>query len=185
MARKAVAAQRDFAAEMRAIVAAECIGTYVATDKANEIVDKLTATDAALLIGFSRQLLVNHIREFINANNRTQRASSRRAAQRTATQQQLQRALETGDTTELAPRTNFLGQFYVVNAERLQMPYGQTGRPERQFIIADYKNRAYSMGLQRAFHEAVQKRCGNKITGQVFDEDKLAALYRHVVGETD
>lgn len=180
----AVAAKRDFAAEMRAIVGAECIGTYIATEKANEIVDQLTVNDPALLIGFSRQLLVAHIRDFINTNNRVQRANSRRSAQRAATQQRFQRALETGDTTELTPRLGLLDNFHVINAEGRQMVYRDTGKPERLFIIQDYGNRERSMGLQRAFHEAVQRKCGNRITGAVFNEDKLADLYRQIVGET-
>lgn len=190
MARRAAPVDRDYAAEMLAIVKAETVGAYRAPDVAAEIVAKLRATDPDLLIGFFglERTMVSGLRDYINHLNRARREGNRRKAreaQREETQARFAEAVRTGDVSQLraTPGTDFLGERFVVNEDGLQLPFGQTGKPERLFIIEDYAGRVKWNGLHLAYHGAVQRKCGNRITGQVFSEDKLASLYRSIVGE--
>lgn len=181
--------ERDYAAEMLAIVKAEMGGPFTAPELAAELVAKLRVTDPDLLIGFFglERTMVNSLREYILTLNRSWRANDRRKArlaQQNETRERFERAVAEGDPAPLreVSATNFLGQRFVVNEDGLQVPYSKTGKPERLFIINDYAARERWEGLHKAYHMAVQRKAGNRITGDVFSEERLAKLYLSIVG---
>lgn len=170
---------RDYAAEMRAVIDAEAQGTYAAPVVAQHIVEKLRATDPDLLIGYLEAQAVQIIRHAINQRDCSVRTHNRITASRSVFRAAAD-AADAGDDEAL--RTNFLGEPYQIE-DGSKVPFGLTGPDERLFIMADYQARADRNLMRRAFVAAVHKKAGKRITGDVFDEERLAALWNSISGD--
>jgi hypothetical protein len=164
---------RDYAAEMRAVIDAEAQGTYASPVVAQHIVDKLRATDADLLSGWLDAQAVQFVRHAINLRDCSTRGHNRTAVSRSVFRRAAEEFAEGNDE---ALTTNFLGEVYVVDGG-MRMPLAQMGRPERLFAADDYDGRARENAMRSAFLRAIDKKAGRRLTGEVFEEDKLAALW--------
>lgn len=167
---------RDYAADMRAVIDAETSnGPYVSAVVAAHIVEKLTATDPDLLDGWLRVGAVGFLRHAINLRDCAVRTSARHSAGRSV----FARAAEdyaAGDEGALA---GFLDTRHVMeDGSRIRL--GEMRKAELIYVADDYKRRAKDALLQEAFLRALSRKVGNRRVSDVFDDAKLAALWRSI-----
>lgn len=164
---------RNYAAEMRALIDAETAGgPYVSAQVAERIVEKLTATDPDLLSGWLHAQAVQFVRMSINARDCSQRTHARLTASRSVFRNAAD-AAEGGDTEALS---TWLTTVYVIeDGSRVRL--AEMRKPELLFVADDYGRRAADALLQEAFLRALAKKVGSKQVSDVFDEDKLSALW--------
>lgn len=164
---------RNYAAEMRALIDAETAGgPYVSAQVAERIVEKLTATDTDLLSGWLHAQAVQILRVAINQRDCSQRTHARMTASRSVFRNAAQ-AAEAGDTEELG---SFLATVYVIeDGSRVRL--AEMRKPELLFVAEDYGRRAADSLLQEAFLRALAKKVGQRKVSDVYDEDKLSALW--------
>lgn len=169
---------RDYAAEMRALMDAEAVGTYASPVVAAGIVEKLRATDPDLLSGWLDLGAVSFVRDAINQRDSSVRTHNRMTASRSVFRRAAE-AAEQGDEEEL--RTNFLGEVYVVE-DGMKMPLRDMKAAELTFAADDFTQRANENAMRAAFLRALARKCSRKPVGEVFDEDKLAELWCSISG---
>lgn len=164
---------RDYAAEMRAAIDAETSGgPYISAVVAAHIVEKLMATDPDLLDGWLHAGAANFIRLSINHRDSSQRTHARMTAGRSVFRRAAEDYQE-GDDEALA---NFLGTVYVVeNGSRVRL--GEMHKPDLLFAADAYQSRAAENALQEAFLRALARKVGNRRVSDMFDDEKLAAMW--------
>jgi len=172
---------RDYAAEMRAVIDAEAQGTYASPVVAQQIVDKLRATDPELLSGYLDAQAVQIIRHAINLRDCSVRTHNRVAATRSVFRSAAE-AAEAGDEEPL--RTHFLAEVYLVEGG-LKMPLREMRAAELTFAADDFARRASEHLMREAFLRALAKKCRTRPVGEVFSEDKLAALWNSISGSAE
>lgn len=172
--------ERNYAAEMRAVIDAETgEGAYFAPTVAEHIVSKLRATDPDLLRGWLDGQAVSFVRDAINQRDCSTRTHNRIAARRSVFRQAAE-AAEAGDPEPL--KTNFMGEVYVIE-DGSKVPLREMRKPELLFAADDFNRRANENALRAAFLTVLAKKVGNRKVSDVFDEDKLAAAWRSISGE--
>lgn len=169
---------RDYAAEMRAVIDEMASGSYAAPVVAAEIVEKLRANDPELLDGWLHSQAVGFVRHAINLRDASVRTHNRIAVSRSVFRRAAENA-EAGDDTELM--TNFLGEVYVVEGG-MKMPLREMKADDLLFAAEDFTARAQENAMRAAFLRALAKKCHRKPVGEVFDEAKLAEMWRSVSG---
>lgn len=164
---------RNYAAEMRALIDAETAGgPYVSAAVAERIVEKLEAADPELLDGWLHAQAVGFIRHAINLRDCSQRTHARLTASRSVFRDAAS-AAEAGDTEALS---SWLTTVYVVeDGSRVRL--AEMRKPELLFVADDYGRRAADALLQEAFLRALAKKVGQRKVSDVFDEEKLSALW--------
>jgi hypothetical protein len=172
---------RDYAAEMRAVIDAEAQGTYSSPVVAAHIVEKLRATDPGLLRGWLDEQAVQFVRHAINLRDCSVRTHNRVAASRSVFRQAAEDA-DAGDDEAL--RSNFLGEVYVV-ASGMRMPLGDMRKPDVSFAADEFAAKAKQHAMREAFLRAVAAKIGRRCVGEVFDEERLAELWRSLSGPTE
>lgn len=168
--------ERDYVAEMRAVMDAETgDGPYVAAVAAEHIVDKLRATDPDLLSGWLDVQAVPLINAAIRDRDRSVRAHARTAATRSVFRSAAE-AAESGDTEALG---QFLRTVYVVeDGSRVRL--AEMRKPDLVFAADDYRERAQSNLLQEAFLRALAKKVGHDRVSDHFDDAQLTALWQSI-----
>lgn len=172
---------RDFAAEMRALIDEMATGSYAAPVVAAEIVEKLRANDPDLLAGWLDLGAVGFVTDAINRRDSSVRSHNRTAASRSVFRRAAAEA-EGGDDESL--RTNFLGELYIVDGG-MKMPLREMRAVELTFAADEFTRRAEENAMRAAFLRALAKKCARRSVGEVFDEDKLAALWLSISGRPE
>jgi len=167
---------RDYAADMRAVIDAEAHGTYAPPIVAAHVVEKLRATDPDLLIGYLQVQAVQIIRHAINLRDCSTRSYNRTAVSRSVFRQAAE-DFEAGDADALV--TGFLDEPYRVEGGD-KMPLRLMRAAELTFAADDYAGRAHEHLMQEAFLRALARKCRTKPVGEVFDEEKVAALWASI-----
>ncbi len=183
---------RNYAAEMRALIDVMAQGMYAAPIVAKAIIERLEVEDPDLLDGWLRLTAEGAICVAINQRDKATRTANRRNARNNATQEEFQGALQTFQQTgslvpvislgrRLATRreTRFLDENYVGH-DGTKRPLAKMSHADRMFVADQYKALASGSRLQEAFIRAIDKKAGDKTTGEVFDEEDLAKLWRSI-----
>jgi hypothetical protein len=169
---------RDFAAEMRAVIDAETAnGPYVSATVAAHIVEKLTATDPDLLDGWLHAGAVQFLRHAINLRDCSARTHARHMASRSVFRQAAEDH-EDGDETALV---RFLDTRYVIeDGSRVRL--AEMRKPDLVFVADDYAARARENALQEAFLRALAKKVGRGRVSDHFTDEQLTAMWTSVTG---
>jgi hypothetical protein len=169
---------RDFAAEMRAVVDAETgDGPYHSPAVAAHIVEKLRATDPELLDGWLHAGAVQFLRHSINLRDCSTRSHARQTAGRSVFRQAAA-DYEAGDEGAMAA---FLDTRYVVeDGSRVRL--AEMRKADLNFAADDYQRRASDQLMQEAFLRALAKKVGNRKVSDVFDDEKLSAMWTSLAG---
>jgi hypothetical protein len=172
-------ATRDFAADMTSVITAEIgDGPYVSAVIALHIVEKLRATDPELLAGWLDLQAVGILRDAISTRSRSEKASARATRGRSVFGDAA-REHDDGDSTAL---TSFLDVRYVVDEEHTRTRLAEMRKPELLFAADDYRRQANENLLEEAFLRALAKKVGARQVADVFDDDKLAAMWHSISG---
>lgn len=170
---------RDYAAEMRALIDKEATGTYASPLVARDIVEKLRANDPELLQGWLDDQAVNFVRHAINLRDSGTRTHNRVTASRSVFRKAAE-AAEAGDDEEL--RTHFLNEVYVIG-NGMRAPLRDMAADDLVFAADSFAKRAKDNVMREAFLRALARKVRNRRVGDVFDEEKLASLWRSITGE--
>lgn len=167
---------RNYAAEMRQVIDAETgDGPYTSTVVAEHIVEKLRATDPDLLTGWLDQQAVQFLRIAINQRDHSQRAHARSSAGRSV----FRDAAEAFEAGNPEPLSTLMRTVYVVeDGSRVRL--AEMTKPELLYAADDYARRAAENLLQESFLRALAKKVGNRKVSDVFDEQKLTALWQSI-----
>lgn len=167
---------RNYAVEMRAAIDAETGGgPYVSAVIAEQLVDKLRATDPELLAGWLDAQAVQFVRIAINARDSSQRTHARQTAGRSVFRDAAQ-AAEAGDSQALG---SFLTTVYVIeDGSRVRL--AEMRKPELLYVADDYGHRAADALMQEAFLRALAKKVGSRKVSDVYDEAKLTAMWQSI-----
>lgn len=171
--------ERNFAAEMRAVIDAETAhGSYSAPLVAEHVVEKLRATDPDLLHGWLDSQAVQFVRHAINLRDCSVRAHNRGTRGRSVFAQ----AAEAAESGNLEPlKTGFLDERYVIE-DGTKARLGDMVKPDLLFAADDYAARKRENALQEAFLRALAKKVGSDCVSDHFDEGRLAELWQSISG---
>jgi hypothetical protein len=174
----ALETERDFRAEMRAVIDAEtAAGNYVSGLVAEHIVAKLTETDPDLLDGWLHANAAFLVRHFINLRDCSTRTSARTQARRA----QFAAAAGKFADGDKGPITSFLGLVHVVE-DGSRKKLADLTADDLAHVADDYEHRAAENQMHATFLRALAKKVGKRTVGQAFDEKKLTAMWLSITG---
>jgi hypothetical protein len=160
--------ERDWAAEMRALIDAETShGPYVSRRIARDIVDKLTATDAELLSGWLYAQAEQLIWAAINERDRAARAAARVSAP-----QAFAEAAEEHIAGLPRRLRQFLQARYVVQ-DGSRRELGTLTQADLRFVAKTYADRARSNAFEAAFFRALARRVNSGTVADHFTEEQI------------
>ena len=163
---------RDYVTEMRNIIDQEAAGEYVAAVVANQIVDKLYATDLDLLTGWLHAQAVPLVHQMINDRDR-----SRRTAARTYTPRSVFNDAATEHKAgNPVPLFGLLETHYAVNGANLRKPLASMTGTDLKFVADRYQERANDAALESAFFAALARKVGDGTVADHFTEEKLREM---------
>lgn len=171
---------RDYAAEVRALVDETCTEPWSAPEVAMAVVEYLRLHDPELLTGFLDLCAVNLVRTLINERDRSVRSYNRKTASRSVFHEAAARH-EQGDTEPLKKLTFFLSELYVTE-NGTKMALKDMAAPQLTFAADGFADRARQSQLREAFLRALAKKCGDKPVGDVFTEQQIADLWLSISG---
>jgi hypothetical protein len=158
---------------MRAVMDAETAhGPYTSALIAEQIVEKLRATDPDLLQGWLDMQAVGFLRHAINLRDCSQRSHARATAGRSV----FRDAADAADDGDAGPLSAFLATVYVVeDGSRVRL--SEMRQPELIYAADDYGKRAAENLLQEAFLRALAKKVGTGRVSDHYDDSKLTELW--------
>jgi hypothetical protein len=168
---------RDYAAEMRAVIDAEATGTYVPTVVASAIAEKLRATDPDLLVGWLDAQAEQILRHAINLRDCSQRTAARHARPRSVFAADAE-AAEAGEPERLA---GWLGTRFTVE-DGSRKPLAEMGREELLFVADAYEARARENKLTAAFAKAIARKVKTGVVGDHFTDEQLSTMWDSLSG---
>jgi hypothetical protein len=169
---------RDYAAEMRAVIDAETAGgPYVSPQVAEHIVNKLRVTDPDLLDGWLHAQAVNFIRHAINLRDCSTRSHARVTSGRSvfAADAKLH---EAGKADAMA---GWLAVVHVMEDGSRKRIADMTAT-DLTAVAEDYDARARENGLHAAFLKAVAKKVRKGKVSDHFSDATLASLWQSIAG---
>lgn len=169
---------RDYLAEMRAVIAAETTGgPYVSAIVAQHIINKLRVTDPDLLEGWLNANAVAFVRHAINLRDCSARTTARHTAKRQAFGESATR-FEQGDRTAM---THWLTVVHVVE-DGSRKKLAEMTAADLAHVADGYESRAAENAMTAAFLRALGKKVGRRTVADVFTEEKLTALWQSLSG---
>lgn len=169
---------RNFAVEMRAVMDAETgMGPYTSALVAEQIVEKLRATDPDLLQGWLDSQAVNFLRHAINLRDCSQRTHARATASRSVFRAAAEAAAEGDD----APLAQFLTTVHVLE-DGTRVRLSEMRQPDLIYVADGHGKRAAESLLQEAFLRALAKKVGKGKVADHFDDTKLTDLWLSITG---
>jgi hypothetical protein len=172
------AGERDYAAEMRALINAEtATGPYASTVVAAHIVRKLRATDPDLLHGWLDAQATDFVRQAINERDRSTRTYARTAGRRSAFGDDARRH-EAGQGDALVRWLSV--PFPVEDGSRKRL--ADLTAADLDFVADRYEQRAAENAMTAAFLRALRRKVGRKTVGDCFDDAQLTAMWRSISG---
>jgi hypothetical protein len=187
---------RDFLTEMHDFISLRATGTYTVPVLAQEIVEELLQRDPKLLRGWLEAHAVSMVRDLINSRDKSLRAANRTIARRDSATRSVFRdaieAAEKGDhvaagelNKELEQRqTDFLSERYLTE-DGSKVALRDMTRTQLTFAADSYHEQARGSLLQEAFLRAIARRLNTRTVSEVFDEEKLAKIWRSLPGTRD
>jgi hypothetical protein len=166
---------RNYAAEMRAVIDRMTEGEYSSPMVAQKIVMKLTVEDPNLLHGWLLSQAADFIRQSINLRDASVRGRNRKAVSRSVFRQATG-ALEQGDAE---PLTVFLAEVYVVEGGN-RKALSQMTAADLTFASNDFHVRAAKNTLQATFLRVLSEKVGAGKVSDLYDENMLVELWRSI-----
>jgi hypothetical protein len=167
------AAERDVAAEMRAVVDAHTSGgPYVPRVAAEEVVEKLRANDPDLLAAWLDAQASHFVWQLINDRDRSLRGRGAYVS-RSSVFREAAADHAAGDSTALR---SFLAAPYTVS-DGSRRPLADLHRDDLIWVAERYEDRSRENGLKAAFMRAVAKKVKTGTVGQHFDDAQLTAMW--------
>ena len=182
-----IGAERDFQAEMNALIVAATEGkTYAVPDVARELYERLLATDPILLNGWLHQNALSALSNAIGDHVRSMRAAARAGStgKRSSSAGRFAaaaRLAEAGDTSALA----LYAAMHVVNPGQERKRASDMTGPDHRYVARQYQRNAQEQGLLGLFHETVAAKVGDKRTEDVLTAEQYETLYRSFVRPID
>lgn len=172
------APERDFIAEMRAVIDAETAnGPYVSAVVAEHIVEKLSANDPELLDGWLHVQAVSLIRHAINLMDCSKRSHARTATRRGV----FAKAVEEHEKGNAEPLVVWLNvPFPVEDGSRKRL--AELTAADLKFVAAEYENRAAENALTAAFMRKLAAKVGRGTVADKFTDDQLIAMWNSLSG---
>lgn len=169
-------ADRDYAAEMRAVIDAETGNSpYSSPVVAAHIVEKLRATDPDLLTGWLDAQAANFIRHAINLRDCSVRTHARHIASRSVFAQNAESYAD-GDA---AAMTGWLHVVHVVeNGTRKRLT--DMDAEDLMHVADTYGRRASENALAESFLRALAKKVGDGKVSDHFSNEQLAGLWHSI-----
>lgn len=155
-------------------------GPYIPRKLAEEIVDKLRATDAELLKGWLDQRAIHFVHQLINDRDRAQRAHVRHTHMRGVFAKAAQKYDESGhkDTESL---NSFLNMpFAVADGSKRQLRDLRAG--DLAYVGSRYEQRENQNKMWKHFVRALAQRVGDQRVGEVFTEEQLREMFKGLGG---
>lgn len=171
---------RDYVAEMRAVIDAEASGTYVPATVANEIVDKLRANDPELLSGWLDAQAPQILRQAINDRDRSRRAYARTAGPRSVFAEDAE-AAEAGEPERMERRAGWLDTHFTV-ASGSRVPLSEMTREDLLFVSDAYLARAKENKLTASFMRAIARKVGKDTVAEHFTDEALRVMWDSLRG---
>lgn len=168
---------RNYAAEMRAVIDAEATGTYVPAIVAADIAAKLRATNPELLAGWLDAQAETFIRQAINNRDNSQRTAARHSRPRSVFADDAE-AAEAGEPERLA---GWLGTRFTVE-DGSRKPLAELGHDELLFVADAYESRARENKLTAAFAKAIARKVKTGVVGDHFTDEQLTTMWSSLQG---
>ena len=166
---------RNYAAEMRAVIDRMTESEYSSPVVAQKIVMKLEVEDPKLLHGWLLSQAADFIRQAINMRDASARGRNRKAVSRSVFRQATG-ALERGNPE---PLTAFLHEVYVVEGGTRKALREMTAA-DLTFASNDFSVRAAKNAMQAAFLRVLAEKVGAGKVSDLYDEAKLIELWRSI-----
>lgn len=165
---------RDYVAEMRAVVDAETAeGPYVSREVASRVVAKLRVTDSALLYGWLDAQAEGFLWQAINDRDRSTRARAVASAGRSA----FGAASEKFQSGDKAALSQFLAMPFVVeDGSRKRLADMTAG--DLHFTADAYERRAAKNAMYGAFLRSVAKKVKGGCVADHFAEQQLSDMWQ-------
>jgi len=166
---------RNYAAEMRAIIDQMTEGEYSSPMVAQKIVMKLEVEDPKLLHGWLLSQAADFIRHSINMRDASVRGRNRKTVSRSVFRQATD-AQEQGDAE---PLSHFLGEVYVVEGGSRKALKEMTAA-DLTFASNDFSVRAAKNAMQATFLRVLAEKVGAGKVADLYDENMLIELWRSI-----
>lgn len=165
--------ERNYAAEMRAVIDTETAGeSYETPAAAQNIVRKLRATDSDLLYGWLDSQAEHFVWQAINDRDRSTRSRVRQQARRTA----FADAAETFQAGGKQAMTSFLSMPFAL-ADGTRKRLADMDAADLAYAADQYEFAEHEASMNKAFLRAVAKKVGDDKVSDHFDEQQLARMW--------
>lgn len=168
---------RDYAAEMRAVIDAEAVGTYVPAVVAAHIAEKLRETDPDLLSGWLDAQAETFIRQAINNRDNSQRTAARHSRPRSVFAADA-KAAEAGEPERLV---GWLSTRFTVE-DGARKPLAEMTKDDLLFASDAYTARAEENRMQAAFLKAVARKVKTGVVADHYTDEQLTAMWDSLSG---
>jgi len=169
---------RDFAAEMRALIDAETAsGSYISRVVAEHVVSKLRATDQELLHGWLDAQAESFVWQFINDRDRSLRARARSTSKSRAFAGDAERH-EAGEPHAMARWLNV--PFVVADGSR--KPLGDMAKDDLLFVADAYDARARETKMTASFARALARKVKTGVVRDHFTDEQLSTMWQSLSG---
>lgn len=171
--------ERNFVAEMRAVIDAETAGgNYSSPLVAQHIVRKLRVTDPDLLEGWLNAQAEFFIRHAINLRDCSARTHARTASRRRAFGADAERHDAGASGAMVAWLTV---PFPVEDGTRKSL--ADLTAADLDFVASHYEQRAAENQMTATFLRALRKKVGRKTVKDQFDDAQLNAMWQSIAGK--
>lgn len=172
---------RDYLAEMNDVIErAIPEGDYVAALVADELVEKLLASDRDLLTGWlvmrAKPIVTDVIRQRCNSDRSTYLRNQPRKAFGEAAKD----FADTGNVTVMKPWSKIR---LVVNDENLRRPIPAMNAQDCFYVADGYHKSKQAAAMEEVFWRSVRKKIGTGVIGDFFSEEQFKRMYVSVTGK--
>lgn len=184
---------RDYSSEMNDFINSRLHIANSAPALARIIVNELLEEDEDLFNGWLALHALELVRKAIGDRHRSERSRNRTIALREpvlkakmqvaaaqASVGNLRPAAELSTELNVNKTTKFLAENYIQDGEFISL--GEMRRPHRQRVAAYHQTMGRAHLIRRAFILAIDERCGEEATGDVYTEEELSTLWRKLNG---
>lgn len=164
---------RDHCADMAAAInAATSDGPYVPREVANELVEKLRATDPDLLSGWLDAQASHIVWQAINDRDRSTRSRLRQQSGRL----KFGAAVKSHEAGDSAALHEWLSMPFSI-ADGTRTPLGGLRREDLLYVADRYQRRVDENQMWATFMRALAKKVGRGTVAEHYSEDQLAAMF--------
>ena len=176
--------ERDYIAEMDARIRAATTGAgpWVPTIVAQKLHAELLESDADLLDGWLHAVAADVIRQAITLRVRLRNGAARRGARArefAAAARDLEDAADEAARGAAGARlVSLFESLHTVDEKNTHKRACDMTGPEHLFVARNqYEAKAKPLMMLAAFHKAVAKKVGQRLTSDVFTEEQYEAMY--------